>query len=378
MSGVRPMKRAVAYATILAALLALPAVGQDTTANEQPPASAETTLPHPGGLWPMPEVNGWDDLLLAIELLSTAEQHQGDKDSSIMSEGPASFEESELFEFLFAYQPALDRLREALGKRFVVPYQWMLSDQIWEHHYQELTQVKRFAQILAAKALISQHYGEHYQALDDFRQSLNLSQRLSQGGMLIHRLVGMAIKAIALHHMQEWIGSRPPVEVLREAVRFFREFEQQQVPVWKIMTMEAWYSRQTMIGLDVADLPAEELAAWEHEMESYYAQLVEIVKLPLWEVLEQPMPEPHPGQFAGICSPVHLRAFQKEALIATQLGGTRIMAALELYRYNQPHQGRYPPTLQDLVPEYLPEVPKDPFTGEDFLYVRPDNLKYTL
>ena len=54
------------------------------------------------------------------------------------------------------------------------------------------------------------------------------------------------------------------------------------------------------------------------------------------------------------------------------------MAGLELYRYNQPHQGRYPARLRDLVPSYLTKLPKDPFTGQHFLYRRTGRFAYKL
>lgn len=41
--------------------------------------------------------------------------------------------------------------------------------------------------------------------------------------------------------------------------------------------------------------------------------------------------------------------------------------------------GVYPPSLEALVPRYLPKLPKDPQTGEDFQYtLREGGAKYTL
>ena len=41
------------------------------------------------------------------------------------------------------------------------------------------------------------------------------------------------------------------------------------------------------------------------------------------------------------------------------------MAGLELYRWEN---GAYPESLGQLVPAALPELPQDPFSGEDFRY----------
>jgi hypothetical protein len=48
-------------------------------------------------------------------------------------------------------------------------------------------------------------------------------------------------------------------------------------------------------------------------------------------------------------------------LAARRMGATAI--AVTLYRVD--HEGRLPPTLADLVPEYLPAVPRDPVAGGD-------------
>ena len=44
-----------------------------------------------------------------------------------------------------------------------------------------------------------------------------------------------------------------------------------------------------------------------------------------------------------------------------------LLAALQLYKMDN---GRMPGSLSQLVPEYLPELPEDPFSDEDFIYRR--------
>lgn len=48
-----------------------------------------------------------------------------------------------------------------------------------------------------------------------------------------------------------------------------------------------------------------------------------------------------------------------------ELDGMRIMMAIELHRAET---GRYPLSLQELVPNYLESLPPDPYTGDDFFY----------
>jgi type II secretory pathway pseudopilin PulG len=63
--------------------------------------------------------------------------------------------------------------------------------------------------------------------------------------------------------------------------------------------------------------------------------------------------------------------------IATQadLAALEIMAALEAYRTEQ---GEYPEELQDLTPDYLPDLPPDPWTGQPMVYNRDAAEPYLL
>jgi len=57
--------------------------------------------------------------------------------------------------------------------------------------------------------------------------------------------------------------------------------------------------------------------------------------------------------------------FDAEARIDAQLGNAEIALALRMYKAKKPF---YPTSLSQLVPEILPELPKDPFTGKDLIY----------
>ena len=60
-------------------------------------------------------------------------------------------------------------------------------------------------------------------------------------------------------------------------------------------------------------------------------------------------------------------AFMKEALIEATLLADRAGLACRLYKSRN---GRYPESLEALVPSVLKEVPIDPFTGKALVYRR--------
>ncbi|MBI4243257.1 MAG: hypothetical protein HY606_04125 [Planctomycetes bacterium] len=53
-----------------------------------------------------------------------------------------------------------------------------------------------------------------------------------------------------------------------------------------------------------------------------------------------------------------------------KLNGLRIALALKIYKAEK---NEYPNFLDTLIPEYLPELPKDPFTGKDYIYRKEDD-----
>jgi hypothetical protein len=58
-----------------------------------------------------------------------------------------------------------------------------------------------------------------------------------------------------------------------------------------------------------------------------------------------------------------------------QLVLTQLLLALKAYKQDN---GRLPDTLEKLVPEYLPEVPKDPFSGEALKYSLEKKIIYSI
>jgi hypothetical protein len=65
--------------------------------------------------------------------------------------------------------------------------------------------------------------------------------------------------------------------------------------------------------------------------------------------------------------PALTRSHLNEAQHEAKIGLAQLALGLKIYKAEK---GNYPDTLADLVPGILPELPKDPFTGRDFVYKR--------
>jgi hypothetical protein len=64
-------------------------------------------------------------------------------------------------------------------------------------------------------------------------------------------------------------------------------------------------------------------------------------------------------------APALARAYQNETRLAADIDLNRVALALAAHRAEQ---GAYPPTLDALVPKYLPAIPPDRFTGQPLTY----------
>jgi hypothetical protein len=59
------------------------------------------------------------------------------------------------------------------------------------------------------------------------------------------------------------------------------------------------------------------------------------------------------------------RTYLSEARYEARIGLAQLVLALKIYKAEK---GKYPDALADLAPEIISELPKDPFTGKDFVY----------
>lgn len=67
--------------------------------------------------------------------------------------------------------------------------------------------------------------------------------------------------------------------------------------------------------------------------------------------------------------------FETRWQIQSRLHGLRLVAACRIYELRH---GRLPETLDTLVPELLETVPRDPYDGKPFRYVRDQALVYSI
>jgi hypothetical protein len=203
--------------------------------------------------------------------------------------------------------------------------------------YVNLSLFKREALLLAAEGRLAELDGRPADAARDYADAIALGNRMSLGGPLITRLVGIAC---------ETIGARPLVKLApnlscdqaRPILAALERIDQERVTWDEVSRAESRYMHAYL--------------AQEH----YYRRPI-LLAMGWWQS-RAPMRR---------SIDLHLLAVARLRLITADL-------ALRCY---QSEQGRLPARLDDLVPQYLRSVPQDPFREQPLVF-RPQGTNWLI
>ena len=251
---------------------------------------------------------------------------------------------------------------------------------------------------------------------DDFHQTLQLAEHMSRGGVLIHALVGLSVRGIAVYSARELaLEPRTPPELDRTLIKLLRELEIQREPFDETMRQECRFSYAYLVHLLREPIPDADMRtfSWTDEdenqlcnyllrhrllrgllgsstatiakhAEAVYSHLISVAATPQKALEQDPALAPFLGQSATaplfrIDDPlggglllsgmqIWLDNFRRQIDHLCLLRGTQVFLALCAFR--QEHGGQLPKTLEELVPAYLPQLPADPFAqdGQTFRY----------
>jgi len=256
-----------------------------------------------------------------------------------------------------------------------------------------LVNLIRVTKLLAADAMLRNDRGDLRGALDTCRAGLRLAWRIMDEPSLITALVANADAKLMLFAFQR---------VAREA-----KMEGETLDVWmKEMDAGAWRGRlnrgiplERALGLEwglltisgrPGDLPAaistvrgekgtdrlfnwlvrpilKSQFVWAHKR---WGELENVAGEPYYrqkEFLNERRFERVPWYYkpTGILFPQFQSYFLKQASLEALMLATRAGLACKIYRSKA---GQYPENLETLVPDILPEVPLDPFTGKPLVF----------
>ncbi|NOY40549.1 MAG: hypothetical protein GXP26_01755 [Planctomycetes bacterium] len=271
----------------------------------------------------LPVPNGYDELLQAAKMLAPRTGFYREMD------------EKKLATIVEQNKPALALAREALQKECVVSINWS-ANRAWFNnvHMERAGKLKGLAHAFAAAARQAKNNGQMGEAVRCGMDALQLAQATAPGGLMIDRMVAGGVHYTAMYSLRDQVEQLSRDECL-QLQKKLQASPLQLDPLDEVFRREEVFFRQingrlqTLMMTGVLRSQRQQTLTAIQESDKLHVAL--------------------------------------DTLLQTHL-------ALRAFHLDKKH---FPEKLDELVPDYLDEVPLDSFTGKPMIY-RPQADGYLL
>ncbi|MCX7969177.1 MAG: type II secretion system protein GspG [Armatimonadetes bacterium] len=301
------------------------------------------------------------------------------------SKFPQSVWETYNDQVLQAAQPALKTFRKALD----FPHMRLVEKPIFTGEFKHLLYFRDFSRLLVAEAKQQKRNGRVDKAIENYRDTMKLCRRIGDEPFILAFLVQRVIFIIAQRLLWEDLlsdtdASTKLYQVALNELRawdFERDF------------LRALQAERCIMGIEYFDWQREEVKKagksipfvfvgfqnrffWENQLQMlrFYERFNEIARKgapyklrEVKSVVNDYIAKRYSPRYSlvAILAPTMPGAFEKVNQIYAIRQVTETALSLRLYRSER---GRYPESLQALVPKYLPKIPIDPYDGKPIRY----------
>jgi hypothetical protein len=264
---------------------------------------------------PLPNPNGYDDLIKAGEMVST---NSWNYDSANLEQ---------LRETTAANAEALALARAGLSNECRVPVQFSRS--YLTHHISDLAGLRKLMQAFVTEGELAGKENRHNDAAKSYLDAIHLGTEAGRGGTVIDEMVGIAVESVGLEQLQK-TADNLDAKSCRNTIQTLETLAAHKQSWADVLQQEKNWSQRSYSGLQGQTLRL------------YY-------KLVFYRTREQN----------------YQRAIDKIKSTQNKEGQLLIAFAARAY---QLERGIPPANIADLVPDYLNAVPQDPFTGTNLVY----------
>lgn len=251
-----------------------------------------------------------------------------------------------------------------------------------------LAQFRSAARVLAARARVMRDYGYYLESALDCIDGLHMAQDVATQRILISCLVGRAIERIMLEQLHQTIPALTEQEAVL-CINHMRSALRRRLPLRGTLEGEReamrWAFRDELVpnlgdpaklkellggdgGVTIPPVwsPAR---AWQDLGTQFDAALAN-AEVPVWEPFAR---KPDADPMVLLLLPVMTGTLLGERDQLARLRGTLVHLAVQAAWCRD---GTPPESLDELVPDYLPEVPTDPFNDEPMRWAARDDVWY--
>jgi len=263
---------------------------------------------------PLPNPNSYDEFVKAGEMVS-ANYAAGDENWDKMNL-------EELRKLVAKNSDALQLARASLQEDCAVPLQFSRD---WvSRHLPELADYKRLAQAFVAEGMLAGMENRPGDAVKSYLDTIRLGHKSFHGGVLIDQLVGTAIEAMGVSHLQKLVDHLD-AKTCHETAATLETLDAQRQTWNEVVQQGSAWERRAYPGIKYR-----------------------------WTELVRSLSSKKSHQAAE-------RKFNKQQLMTRQL---LVDLAARAYQLENGHR---PASVADLVPDYLKVVPKDPVSGTNLV-----------
>jgi hypothetical protein len=264
---------------------------------------------------PLPNPNGYDDLVKAGEMVST---NSWNYDSTNLAQ---------LRDTTAANAEALALARAGLSNECRVPLQF--SKAYAANHIHELIAFRSLAQAFVAEGKLAEKENRFGDAAKSYLDVIHFGNEAGRGGVIMDEMIGIAVESLGVQQLQKTAGDLN-ANSCRDTIQTLEALAAHRQSWADVLQQEDNWARRTYSGLQGQMLILYYHLIYFHAREQNYQRCVDAIN-----------------------------STQK------QEGQLLINLAARAYELDK---GKPPESLADLVPDYLKAVPQDPFTGTNMIY----------
>lgn len=252
-------------------------------------------------------------------------------------------------------RPWLDAVRGMELSKCTVPIE--LHGDFFQQHMQDLQYLRSLSRALGLAAEFAA-FNEDYDELADYGATLlDLANAIRRGGLVVDHLVSLAVSDCGVNCLRR-ARMRYSDSTRRKLIHTLSRYDREREPLSHIVERDArWEAESGYTDADVVngeDLLASETAGADDDQHSIFRDILEFSQLPKLKI--QSLQD-------------HIERMSQAT--------TRLLIIDLALRCWQRHSGQFPNVLSRLAPEYLSFLPRDPFTGSEFIY-RPSTNTFAL